>query len=76
MAYVGYTGVANLANTSPGTALGAVANAYNGYGNDVGDHGVVDLYGSPSPPPPAYYLLMESTGYILMEDGSKIVLES
>ena len=76
MAYVGYTGVANLANTTRGTALGVVANAYNGYGDDVGDHGVVDLYAAPSPPPSTYYLLMESSGYILMEDGSKIVLES
>ena len=76
MAYVGYTGVANLANTSPGTALGAVANAYNGYGDDVGDHGVVDLYGPPSPPPASYYILMESSGYVLMEDGSKILMES
>lgn len=76
MAYVGYTGVANLANTTPGTALGVVANAYNGYGDDVGDHGVVDLYGPPSPPPPSYYILMESSGYVLQEDGSKITLES
>ena len=75
MAYVGYTGVANLANTSPGTAIGAVANAYNGFGDDVGDHGVVDLYGSPVPVT-QYYILMESSGYVLQEDGSKIELES
>lgn len=75
MAYVGYTGVANLANTSPGTAIGTVANAYNGFGDDVGDHGVVDLYASPVPVT-KYYILMESTGYILQEDGSKIELES
>ena len=75
MAYVGYTGVANLANTSPGNASGVVANAYNGFGDDVGDHGVVDLYANPSPPPPVYYILMESSGYVLMEDGSKIILE-
>lgn len=76
MAYVGYTGVANLANTSPGTALGVVANAYDGWGDDVGDHGVVDLYGSAVPPPPAYYILMEGSGYVLQEDGSKIMLET
>ena len=75
MAYVGYTGVANLANTSPGTAISVVANAYNGFGDDVGDHGVVDLYGSPVPVT-KYYILMESTGYVLQEDGSKIELES
>lgn len=76
MAYVGYTGVANLANTTRGTASEVVANAYNGYGDDVGDHGVVDLYAAPSPPAPVYFMLMEDTGYILMEDGSKIALES
>ena len=75
MPYVGYTGVANLANTSPGTADGVVANAYNGFGDDVGDHGVVDLYASPVPPT-LYYILMESSGYVLQEDGSKIELES
>ena len=75
MAYVGYTGVANLANTSPGTASGVVANAYNGFGDDVGDHGVVDLYGSPVPVT-NYFILMESSGYVLMEDGSKIKLET
>ena len=75
MAYVGYTGVANLANTSPGTADGVVANAYNGFGDDVGDHGVVDLYGSPVPVT-NYFILMESSGYVLMEDGSKIKLET
>ena len=75
MAYVGYTGVANLANTSPGTALGVVADAYNGWGDDVGDHGVVDLYASPVPVT-KYYILMESSGYVLQEDGSKIELET
>ena len=75
MAYVGYTGVANLANTSPGTASGVVANAYNGFGDDVGDHGVVDLYGSPVPVVD-YFILMETSGYVLMEDGSKIKLET
>lgn len=75
MAYVGYTGVANLANTSPGTATGVVANAYDGWGDDVGDHGVVDLYASPVPVT-KYYILMESTGYVLQEDSSKIELES
>lgn len=76
MAYVGYKGVANLANTSPGTAKGTVANAYNGWGDDVGDHGVVDLYGPVSPPIPEGYILMENSGYVLQEDSSKIELES
>ena len=76
MAYVGYTGVANLANTSQGTATGAVATNYLYAGEYVGDHGVVDLYGPPAPPSPSYYVLMESTGYVLMEDGSKVLLEA
>lgn len=76
MAYVGYTGVANLANTSPGTAIGVVANAYNGFGDDVGDHGVVDLYASPVPPTPPGAILMETSGYVLQEDGSKILMET
>lgn len=75
MGQVGSGGVANQANTTPGSALGVVGNAYNGYGNDVGDHGVVDIYGPPSPPGANYYILMESSGYVLLEDGSKIILE-
>lgn len=76
MTYVGYTGVANLANTSPGSAKGTVANAYNGWGDDVGDHGVVDLYGPVSPPLPEGFILMENSGYVLQQDNSKIQLES
>lgn len=75
MAYVGYTGVANLANTSNGFAVGVVANNVDSYGDDVGDHGVVDLYGPPTPVV-NYFILMENSGYVLQEDGSKIYLES
>jgi len=75
MAYVGYTGVANLANTSNGFAISVVANNVDSYGDDVGDHGVVDLYGSPTPAV-NYFILMENSGYVLQEDGSKIYLES
>lgn len=50
MSYVGYTGVANQALTSTGFALGVTANASNGYGNDVGGSGVVDLYSGIEPP--------------------------
>ena len=76
MAYVGYTGVANLANTSNGSAIGVVANNVNSFGDDVGDHGVVDLYAAYVPPVVAGFILMETTGYVLQEDGSKIYLES
>ena len=76
MAYVGNSGVANFAYTSPGTALGVVADAYNGFGDDVGDHGVIVLYASPVPPAGPGFILMESSGYVLQENGSKILLES
>ena len=76
MAYVGYTGVANLANTSNGTAISVVANNVNSFGDDVGDHGVVDLYAPYVPPATPGFILMETTGYVLQEDGSKIYLES
>lgn len=77
MAYVGYTGVANQAQTTPGCASGVVADANNGYGDDVGGSGVVDTYSCLIPPTPVtyYYILMENSGYVLQEDSSKIYLE-
>jgi hypothetical protein len=76
MPYVGYTGVANQANTSDGFALHeSAANVVGGTpGDDVGDTGVVDLYGGSATG--KSYILMESTGYVLQEDSYKIVLES
>ena len=76
MAYVGYTGVANLANTSDGFALHTSATNVIGStaGDDVGDDGVVDRYGQTNGT--KSYILMESTGYVLQESGDKIVLES
>ena len=76
MPYVGYTGVANQANTSDGFALhNSAANVVGATpGDDVGDNGVVDLYGGAART--KYYILMESSGYVLQEDGSKIELES
>ena len=75
MPYVGYTGVANQANTSDGFALHTSAANVVGAtaGDDVGDNGVVDLYGGAARI--KYYILMESTGYVLQEDSSKIELE-
>lgn len=75
--YVGYTGVANQANTTDGLADGVVAcndPADTGFGLHVGDGGVVDLYHN-APPNPKYYILMENAGYVLQEDTNKIVLE-
>jgi hypothetical protein len=75
MPYVGYDGVANLANTSDGFALHASAANVVGStpGEDVGDHGVVDLYGGT--PTTTFYILMENSGYVLQETSDKIILE-
>jgi hypothetical protein len=78
MGKVGYTSVANQANTSDGFARGVGAqNVIGGtdYGLDVGDDGVVDMYGAT--PVTTFYIADEtSPGYVLQEDGSKIILES
>lgn len=78
MGKVGYSGVANQANTSDGFALGVGAqNVIGGtdYGLDVGDDGVVDMYGAT--PATTFYIADEtSPGYVLQEDSSKIILES
>lgn len=78
MGKVGYTDVANQANTSDGFASGVGAQNIVGgtnFGLDVGDTGVVDLYGAT--PVSTFYIADESApGYVLQEDDSKIVLES
>jgi hypothetical protein len=76
MPYVGYTGVANQANTTDGFAgqTSAVNAVGAGIGEDVGDDGVVDLYGAA--PVTTFYILMETTGYVLQESSDKIVLEA
>lgn len=77
MASVGYSGVANLANTTDGFAgqTSAVNAVGAGIGEDVGDDGVVDLYGAT--PTTTFYIADEtSPGFVLQEDNSKIVLES
>lgn len=77
MAYVGYTDVANQANTSDGFAANtsAVNVVGGGVGADVGDDGVVDLYGVS--PIATFYIADEtSPGNVLQEDSAKIVLES
>ena len=78
MGKVGYGGVADQANTSDGFASGVGAQNIIGgtdFGLDVGDDGVVDMYGSA--PETTYYIADEnSPGYVLQEDDSKIILES
>jgi hypothetical protein len=78
MPFVGYSSVANQANTSDGFAEGVgAANVpvTDGWGENVGDGGVVDLYHN-STPATTFYILMENSGYVLQEDSSKIVLEA
>lgn len=78
MGKVGYSGVVNQANTSDGFALGVGAQnviGFTNYGLDVGDDGVVDVYGAT--PVTTFYIADESSpGYVLQEDGGKIILES
>ena len=78
MGKVGYSSVANQANTSDGFASGVGAqNVIGGtdFGLDVGDDGVVDMYGAT--PVTIFYIADEaSPGYVLQEDSSKIILES
>lgn len=77
MAYVGYSSVANQAQTTPGCALGVVADANNGYGDDTGGAGVVDTYSCVIPPPPVvnYFIILETNFYVLQEDGFKIYIQ-
>lgn len=77
MPYVGYSSVADQANTSDGFAQRTSAKNNPAdvlYGEDVGDGGVVDLYHNATPVTSSY-ILMESSGYVLQEDSSKIQLE-
>ena len=77
MAYVGWSSVANQAQTTPGCADGVVADANNDYGDDTGGSGVVDTYSClvPPVPPATCFILMENAGYVLQETSFKIQLE-
>lgn len=77
MGKVGYSSVANQANTSDGFALQTGAQNIVGgtdFGLDVGDGGVVDLYGG-AVSTTGYILDEDTPGYVLQEDDSKIILE-
>ena len=78
MSYVGFSGVANQANTTDGSALGVGAknnpNGENGFGLGVAGIGVVNLYGN-STPVVYGFLLKESSGYLLQQNSGKIELE-
>lgn len=78
MPYVGYSNVANQVNTTDGFASGiGAANVpvTDGYGENVGDGGVVDLYHNGTAVVKSYILDETDPGYVLQEDDSKIVLE-
>jgi hypothetical protein len=70
---VGFEEVANFANTFPGVGTGVVADASAGNGSDVGGQSVI-VRGPVAAGP--YYILMESSGYVLQENSDKIELES
>lgn len=70
---VGFEEVANFANTFPGVGTGVVADASAGNGSDVGGQSVI-VRGPVAAGP--YYILMESSGYVLQENDDKIELES
>jgi len=77
MPYVGFSSVANQANTTDGFALGVGARndpAETTWGDNVGDSGVVDLYHNGTPTVFGF-ILMENSGYVLEEDSSKIQME-
>ena len=75
MSGVGFEAVANFANTYPGVAASTVADASSGLGNDLGGQSVI-VRGPLPPPGGPYFILMESTGYVLQENDDKIELES
>lgn len=78
MGKVGYSGVANQANTSDGFAQGIGAKnvpVTDNFGENVGDGGVVDLYHNATPPETGFIADEGSPGYVLQEDDSKIILE-
>lgn len=77
MPYVGYSGVANQANTTDGFAEGVVAKNVTTsatFGEYVGADGVVDLYGGAAPVAVSF-IAIETTGVFLMETSGNIQLE-
>jgi hypothetical protein len=72
---VGGSGVANFANTSPSAAIRVVAytSAGGGAGNGVGGSGVTATY-SNIIPALSYLLLQAGAGYLLLENGGKIII--
>lgn len=79
MPSVGVSSVANLANTSDGGAEGVGAKnvpVTDTPGQNVGDGGVVDLFGGVAPVSTFYIADETAPGYVLQENDDKIVLEA
>lgn len=75
----GASGVANYANTTDGRASGLGARnvpVTDTPGQNVGDGGVVDLFGNVVPVALSYIADETDPGYVLQETNDKIVLES
>lgn len=70
---VGFAGVANFANTYPGAAIRVVANVDDGWGDAVGGATVICQGGVT--PTDAFIDLEDSSGYVLMESTGGILLE-
>ena len=70
---VGSSDVANLANTSNGTADATAAKVADGlqFGQSTGGPGAVDAYTGVIFQ--NYYILMENSGFILLEDGIGLI---
>lgn len=68
---IGYSGVVNQANTSSGYALGvSAANSGQLVGTGVAGPGVADDFSGVTPPGIPYYILMETSGYLVQEVGT------
>lgn len=70
---VGYSGVADFANTYPGTSLSVQANVADGWGNAVGGSEVIVEFGVT--PTDYYFELEDDSGVMLMESSGKLLLE-
>ena len=77
MSGIGSEGVANRANTSDGFASGVVATSDPSlnFGLGVGGSGVVDQFHNVPPPPLVFDILMQDSGFVLLQNGGKIELE-
>ena len=78
MGKVGYSSVANQANTTDGFGLNVGAKnvpVTDTAGENVGDGGVVDVYHNATPSAIGYIADETSPGYVLQESDNKIVLE-